>query len=700
MSPGRRSPGGKDGVRSDLRRIQPECGTAAQGANVNPGPGPYFTVREIAAALGAGARGVQIRAAQEGWPYVEQSGRGGPRGYRLGCLPVEVGAAVARAGAAKTAPLLGRAEKTSFEYDARGLWKGWMTRTARQREIGLFRAGVIREAEALARDEGLPFLKAAKAVAARTDGVRWRRIRDWHYGSKGRPGARLYAPEDRPAALAPGHAGGTRRAAIPPQAWDFFCAHWLDRSRPSVADSYRRTREAAAANGWGELPSLRTFRRRALSDIAVEVRILKREGARALARAYPPQRRDKRSLRAGEFVSGDGLKFDSLWVDWGNGDIINTSTAWFWQDVRTGYIMAHRIAQTETMDLIRLTTYDLTGICLPKVVQIDNTMAAANKAMTAGMKGRKRFKDRPGDPEGLLKTIGVEKVQWTNPDRITGNPGAKPVERSFGPGGIHEMVRTNPRFHGRGYSRKTAVPIDEFREVVADEVARFNAQEGRRSPICNGKSLEQAFREDFEDPAREVRVLAPEQRELLKRVPAAVTPSPGAGEISIRLAPGELGRLRYWSKDLARHRGRKLTAYYDPENLKAPVTVLDPDGRLACVAEHLGDVAFNDAAAAKEHARNKRRHVKAAKAAAKAQKRMTSLQAAALSPKPEGAEPPEAGVAAPNFRQQVRVASGDVVAPPPVEEYTEEQRRFDERIIAMGDREIGFREGVGGWSRP
>ena len=338
---------------------------------------------------------------------------------------------------------------------------------------------------------------------------------------------------------------------------------------------------------------------------------------------------------------------------------------------------------------------------MPRVVQIDNTRAAANKKMTAGMPGCKRFKDLPGDPEGLLKTIGVERVQWTNPDGITGNPGAKPVERSFGTGGIHEMVRTNPRFHGRGYSRKTAVPVDEIREVVAEEVARFNAREGRRSPICNGKSLEQALREDFEDPTNEVRVLAPEQREILKRVPVAVTPHKQTGEISFNpvSGAGKLGRLRYWSKDLARHRGRKPTAYYDPENLKAPVTVLDPDGRLACVAKHVGDVTFNDTAAAGEHARNKRRYVKATKVAAKAQKRMKAGKAAALSPKPEGAEPPEAGVVAPNFRQQVQVAGGDVVAPPPVEEYTEEQRRFDKRIIAMGDREIGFRKGVRGWLR-
>ena len=668
---------------------------------MNSGAGPSFTALEIANALGTAKRRVLEHAARESWPYTEKPGPGGLcRHYSLGALPAEVGAAVARAEAAKAAPAPAKAPETSFDYDARGLWKWWMARTAKQREAGLFRAGVILEAEALARDQGLPFLKAARKAAARTDGVKWSRIRDWYYGAKGRPGARLYALEDRPAALTPGHAGGSRRVTIPPQAWDFFCAHWLDRSRPSVADSCRRTREAAAANGWGKLPSVRTFRRRARSDIPVAVRILKRHGKRAVAVTYPTQRRDKRGIRAGEIASGVGLKFDSLWVDWGSGEIINTSTGWFWQDVRTGCIMAHRVAVSEKTDLFRLATYDLTGTCVPRVMQIDNTRVAACKPMTGRMKGRKRFKDQPGDPEGLLKTIGVEKVQWTNPDRITGNAGAKPIERAFGIGGIHKMVRTNPLFHGRGYSKKTAVPADEFRKVVAQEVVRFNAREGRRSPICGGvKSFEQAFREDFEDPTNKPRVLAPEQREILKRVPVAVTPRGPTGEISFDPVPGtgKPGRVRYWSKDLLQHAGRKLTAYYDPENLKAPVTVLDPDGRLACDAENFGDVAFNDTAAAGEYARNRRRHVKATKVAARAAQRMSSVRAAALSPEPEGAETPEAGVIVPNFRQQVRVANGDVVAPPPVEEYTEEQRRFDERIIAMGDREIGFKEGVGGW---
>ena len=206
---------------------------------MNSAAGLAFTAREIAEALGTSRRRIRNRAAGESWPYTEKPGRGGPcRHYRLGDLPAEVGATVARAEAAKAAPDPEQARGASLEYDPRGLWEWWKTRTDRQRETGLFRAGVILEAEALAGDEGLPLRKAFRAVARKTDGVTLRRIHGWYYGDKGKPGAHLYAPEDRPAALTPGHVGRTRRTGIPPQAWDFFCAHWLDLSRPSISASY------------------------------------------------------------------------------------------------------------------------------------------------------------------------------------------------------------------------------------------------------------------------------------------------------------------------------------------------------------------------------------------------------------------------------------------------------------------------------
>ena len=247
--------------------------------------------------------------------------------------------------------------------------------------------------------------------------------------------------------MIPGYAGRSNRSGIPQEAWDWFVSYFLNRSRPTVAEAYRRTREAAEANGWGELPSLKTFRRRVHTDISIQTRILEREGPEALAKTYPPQRRDKRAFRAGQAVSGDGLKFDRLWVEWPDGEVINTSTGWFWADLRTNYICAFRLAKTETSDLFRLATYDLTRLCVPKVAYVDNTMVAASKKMTAGAGRRNRGRDLPDDPPGLLAHIGIE-VRFTNPDKVAGSPGAKPIERSFGIGGIHEKVATHPDFQG------------------------------------------------------------------------------------------------------------------------------------------------------------------------------------------------------------------------------------------------------------
>ena len=116
-------------------------------------------------------------------------------------------------------------------------------------------------------------------MMASTDACTVGSLRNWWYGAAGRPGARLYAPADRAAALIP-RWKGRRRIEIPAKAEAFFVALHLDRGRPSVADSYRRTRSAADASNWGALPSLRTVRSRVRTDLSPELLAAARQGLR------------------------------------------------------------------------------------------------------------------------------------------------------------------------------------------------------------------------------------------------------------------------------------------------------------------------------------------------------------------------------------------------------------------------------------
>ena len=354
--------------------------------------------------------------------------------------------------------------KPVFTYDPDALWKWAITRTQAQRDEGQRRAMVLIELTRL-METGQRVREAAATLGA-TEGLSAASIRNWYYGVNGNPGAKDFARQDWAAALIPGHVGRAERRDIPEPAWDWFRGYYLTRRQPTIAEAYRRTRETARAHGWGVLPSRRTFARRVESDIPFKTRVYLREGPQALARLYPPQRRDKRVFAAGEAAVGDGLKFDRIWVRWPDGEVINTTTGWFWADLRSNYIAAYRLAKTENTDLFRLATYDLTGKFVPRVVWVDNTRVAAAKPMTAGAAGRHRGRDKAGDPVGLLPQLGI-KVCFTNPDKVMGSPGAKPIERSFGIGGCAagDIVNSLDRLHGEQIASFRWFCQDWFRVV-------------------------------------------------------------------------------------------------------------------------------------------------------------------------------------------------------------------------------------------
>ncbi len=610
-----------------------------------------YSILQISEALGLNRSSAVRRAAKEGWPYDEEPARGGMRRiYPLETLPQDVQVALlVKFGTGDDEP----EPEPDLPYDRDALWEWASTRSEKQRAKGREKARLLRMVMALV-DNGMPLLQAFSKVAA-AEGVSARTMQGWYQGTRGKMGAKHYARADWDAALVPGHVGRTAEAEFDPAAWDWCRSYYLTRNGPSMAEAAIRTIETAAKNGW-RVPAKRTIERR-LEQIPEAVRVYQREGAEALRRLLPWQRRDKRSLGVGEYVSGDGVKFDKIWVDWGD-EIINTTTAWIWQDVYSGRLLAHRVAKTENTDLFRLATYDLLAITVPRVAQIDNTTVAANKAMTAGAKGRHRFKSRDDDPLGILLQLDIY-PQFTNPDHTQSNPGVKPIERAFRD--LHEAVRQNPKLLNRGYSKATAVPIDEFRAIVAEEIKRHNARKGRRTAVCGGKkSFDDVFFAAYEKAA--VRRATETQRQLLLLMPEVVYASKAKGEIQLKAGAGPTGKPRYWSEELIDHRASKLVAYYDPENLDQPLQVYTLAGQHICAAERISDTGFNDTAAAREWSKFNRRRMTALKKIAEDQVRMDALEVAAHAPDaPDDLEIPDPGVVQGNFRQKTRVQDGRVV---------------------------------------
>jgi len=563
------------------------------------------------------------------------------------------------------------------------LWSWAETRTAEQRAVGAERAQLVGAVVDLMVTEALSRDAALVRVGAEADVPHGTLLR-WYVE------ARRHAQADWPAALIPRYGNGRAPTAIPPAAWNWFFSQYMTRGQPTVAEIYRRLEEIAPTHGWEPLPSERTFQRR-VDALPRATRLYHREGRDALARLIPRQRRDNSIYGPGEAVNGDGLKFDRLWVRWPDGEVLATSTAWVWQDLRVGRILAHRLSKTENTDLFRLATYDLLGVCLPRVAWMDNTTVAANLAMTAGAPGRHRFGHarRADDPLGLLGQCGIE-AHFTDPDQEHASPGSKRIERAFGIGGLHTEVAHSPRLCGHGFRKDDPVDYALFAAIVAEEVARFNARKGRRAPECAGiHSYDDLWRDLT---ARfPVRVAAEAQRRLLLLMVERCRCSRDTGEFKLKAGSSHLGAARYWADWLPEMGGQQVDVYFDPADLSKPVTVYATSGLRLGEATRLADAGHHDTDAAREVRRTRKRQQKAWKKEAQDAARIDALVAAEQYPAAAPTDIPAPGVVSARFGGGRRVdgATGEIIdlAPAGGAGWAEEQERVFAAAVASLVRE-------------
>jgi hypothetical protein len=102
------------------------------------------------------------------------------------------------------------------------------------------------------------------------------------------------------------------RTEIHPRAWDFFYVNYGQQTQPDATVIYRETSKEAKKNGWGELPSLKTFLRRWDSDVPDNEKILLRKGKTALKESLPHLKRDSRhleSMNCGNLMGGKRMYF-------------------------------------------------------------------------------------------------------------------------------------------------------------------------------------------------------------------------------------------------------------------------------------------------------------------------------------------------------------------------------------------------------
>lgn len=625
-----------------------------------------YSLQQIASALKISKQAVHARAKREGWTYTESTGRGGKRRlYPLEGLPAEVQATLITG----QDPVVARAP-VSEGYDRDALWAHFDAKSEKQKQLARDRLAAINTALGL-NANGVSMTDAFK-TAARQAGMDRSTLYRWYGRVKG------YDRSDWLAGLVSGYSGQARTAEIPAEAWDIFRSDYLRLEQPAAAACYSRLERIAAERGW-QLPSLRTFERRIEREIPKTVRVLMRQGESALAQLYPAQRRSVFNLHALEWVNGDGYQHN-VFVQWPDGTIARPKT-WFWQDVYSRKVLSHRTDQTEHTDMLRLAFGDMVdSYGIPDHVTIDNTRAAANKWMTGGVPNRYRFKVKEDDPLGIMPILGIE-VHWTSVIAGKGHGQAKPVERAFGVGGLGEYIDKHPRFAG-AYTganphakpenyQSAAVPLDTFLEVLAEEIAAWNAKRGRRTEICAGEfSFDEVFNRSYAQST--IRKATAEQRRLWLLAAEAIRV---AQDGTVTLDAGAIygtGKNRYHADALYEFAGKKVVVRFDPQQLHETAHVYTLDGRYIAEAQCITATGFGDTQAAREHNRARRDMMKATKAAAKAEQRMDALEIAGQLPRHAPGEIPEAKVvrtftpprhqAAPPQRRELTAAEREAVA--------------------------------------
>ncbi len=543
---------------------------------------------------------------------------GGGKEYHISVLPLPSPKSERTSGVNDNKKDAGLAPKTT---------KGWAwfeKQTIKQKDEGARRVAALQKFDLLCASTS--HAKALREIAG-SEGVSKVTLTNWLNIRKG-----ANRNDVLPALTPKKRGGGGREAELDERFWDAFKADYLRQAEPSLTSAYRRCKRIAERDGW-QVPSVGVLRRR-LRQLPPAAVTLARKGPNALKALFPAQERDRSHFHALQAVNADGHKFDDF-VRWDDGKVSRPLIVVF-QDLYSNKFLSWRYARSENKDMVRLAFGDLIETFgIPDLCWLDNGLAFANKQMTGGISNRYRFKVKPEEPDGIMKQFGVE-VHWTTP--YAGQ--SKPIERGFGD--VARDIAKHPAFEraytGNGpgakpesYSMEHPVPIEEFMRIVDGEIHAHNARLERQTRVCQGvKSFDQAFAESYARSA--IKVASAEQVRLCMLAVENLKVRKG-GEVFLH-------ETRYWNESLLGHRGRLVTARFDPEDLNQDIGIYAPDGTLICVAQPQGMARFDDVDAAREHNSARKAWIRAQKEMLAAERTMSLRDLVALQPKTEAPEPP------------------------------------------------------------
>jgi len=480
-------------------------------------------------------------------------------------------------------------------------------------------------------------------------------------------------------ALAPRHAGRVKTQPCDASAWEFYKSDYLRAERPTSRSCYRRLQRAAEDQGW-KIPSQRTMERRVEKEVAPAVVTLARHGVDALKKMYPAQERDRSGFHALQAVNADGHLWD-VWVEWPDGTIARPMMIAI-QDLYSGMFLSWRFDRSENKEAVRLAIGDMVeDFGIPESIYLDNGRSFASKWLTGGIANRFRFKIKDEEPVGLLTQLGVN-VHWTLP--YSGQ--SKPIERGFRD--FCADIAKEPEFEGAWTGntplnkpenyRSKAVKLDVFIRVVDRCIGEHNERPGRLAAACKGRSFAETFRQSYRTAP--IKKATDEQRRLWLLAAEGVRAASRDGVIKL------LGN-RYWDDTLAAHRGQPLITRFDPDNLHDGLHVYRLDGSYLCFADCIEAVGFADAAAARDHGRQRRQWMKSAKGLLDLHRTLTGKELATQLPTPENLPPVESKVVRMATSSDAMARLGAKAEPAPLSD--EDQAAADAAWAALNSDDAG-----------
>jgi len=565
--------------------------------------------------------GFAKRAKADGWRsnpalFRKSEGRegGGGYAYHVSLLPKSAQARIAMISAG-TDDEMARAAKARKD----ALWARFNKLSKDQKAVCEMRLKVLRRVDELVRDRSIR-REAAIAIATFDADVQKSAYYEWRKMTEG------LDAEDHLAALAPAFSANDGVVAdlieCHAEAWSVLISDYLRPEKPAFSACYRRMAKIAKREGWEPIPSERTLRRRVASDVGKAAALLKRQGKDKARTLMPAQRRTRSHFHAMEATNMDGHKIDVfVSVPWAKKPVRFYLIGI--QDLYSGTILSHRLAEAETWESVRLVIGDMVErYGIPEKMYIDNGKAFASKWITGDAVRRFRFKVKEEDPRGLLSTLGID-VHFTRP--YAGQ--SKPIERAWRD--LAEVISKHPFVSGAYTGNKPdakpenymtrAIPYEDFRRHVAAQIEEHNAQEGRRAENCKGRSFMQTFEASMNAPSTIVRVPSAAQASLWLLASEAIKTKKGSGEIHFQ-------GNRYWSVALNQYAGDKVVIRFDPDALHEPVKVYDLKNRLICEAKCIDNTGFDNVEDARMHARAVKNHIKAVQQVADAHATLSAQQ--------------------------------------------------------------------------